>query len=389
MSRLASSLSSCWRAWSSAAVVLGLAMLPAHARAQAKLDLSPGHACAGQPFALPPEVYIFDPSQAASSILKNLVNSIGASASNLKLQASNVPNALAYLDPVSSARLILYNEDFVQKLEGTSGSAWAAKALLAHELGHHLNGHLQIAKPDRRRVEELESDKFAGFLLFKLGASIEAVTEVFQSLSEGEGYPPRTARIAAATSGWWSAKEQSGYQRPNSPPLTAEQRSIAGRMAPPDPPVPADPREVQDVELDGFQLEIMQQGSMVPHAGNLPAGPGLRFKLRGKLTLPEMEPLSIAVHFTFPNGQPLVPYPGEFHYRTSDQRLATGVPMQSVESGEIDLSTLVVDPIPYYVLNLLPTGFRQSYPIRAQADLFIGESRLIERSSPVEFVVQW
>ena len=42
--------------------------------------------------------------------------------------------------------------------------------VLAHEIGHHINGH--VLAPDLsiedRRWEELEADKFAGFVLSKL-----------------------------------------------------------------------------------------------------------------------------------------------------------------------------------------------------------------------------
>jgi hypothetical protein len=55
---------------------------------------------------------------------------------------------------------------------------------------------------------ELEADKFAGFILYKLGASIEETKKAYSSLSErgSSTHPPRSARIAAISSGYYDAK---------------------------------------------------------------------------------------------------------------------------------------------------------------------------------------
>ena len=343
---------------------------------------------------LPEEIYVFDPSGVASKLMKNIVDYAGVSLSKLKLQASNVPNALAYVDPVSNAKLILYNEDFVSELEGTTGSAWTAKAILAHELGHHLNDHLQLVDSARRRVEELEADKFAGHVLFKMGASLEAVTKVFKGLAEGEDYPPSTARVTAATSGWWSAKEQSGYQGDHSPQLTKEQQSEVreGKIAsPPESPPPVDAPASRELTVDDFRLEIVQQGSMVSHAGGtLAPGPGLSFRISGKLTLPAADVVGVSVHFAFSDGRPLAPYPTEFRYRDGAV-VATGFQFRQLAPGIVDLATLPIDPIPYYALNLTHSGFQQSYALTARAYLLVGPRSAppVGQSAPVQFLVQW
>ena len=55
---------------------------------------------------------------------------------------------------------------------------------------------------------ELEADKFAGFILYKLGASIEDSKLAYSHLRiEGSiSHPPRDARIAALANGYFEAK---------------------------------------------------------------------------------------------------------------------------------------------------------------------------------------
>jgi hypothetical protein len=148
-------------------------------------------------------VFTFDPDPETKEAVAKLVERTGL-ARNFVLLAANVPNATAAVDS-DKRRVILYNQDFMTRLT-ESNSDWAAKAILAHELGHHLQGHL-FEQIDRMK-SELEADKYSGFLLGQLGAKLNEAQSAVESLGSDDisgDYPPKSARLAAVTNGWKTA----------------------------------------------------------------------------------------------------------------------------------------------------------------------------------------
>lgn len=367
---------------------------PVPASAQEVLKIDERFACAAEPGSISEEAALFRSTEAASRILREIVDYVGLSAERIDLRASDVANAIAYLDPLSRRRLILYNEDFVRRLQSESGSAWVPLAILAHELAHHLNNHLEIAEADRRRVEELEADRFAGHVLFKMGADLEAVTAVFEELGEGGDYPPRSARKAAATNGWWIAKEQGGYPGTGSP-LEVPEDTRPGPGATDRPPglgvpaqVPVQPMDSPVQPVEGLALRVVQV-PFVPHTGGLSGGPGVSFFVVGMARAPRGSQLQIVITFSFADGRGILfPHPQEYHYRGMGNLLATGSERTMMSGDLMDLATIPVNPIPHYSLNLVPTGYQNSYPIAAAVHVLINDV-VVATAPPVNFTVQW
>lgn len=54
-------------------------------------------------------------------------------------------------------------------------------SILAHEIGHHLLGHT-ISIGSSNPQDELEADKFSGFVLYKMGASLNDAVQAIQLL---------------------------------------------------------------------------------------------------------------------------------------------------------------------------------------------------------------
>ena len=75
--------------------------------------------------------------------------------------------------------------------------------ILGHELGHHLAGHTAARHPNPHK-KELEADRFAGFILGKLGASQKHATQWTSILSTtgSLSHPPRALRAMASQAGW-------------------------------------------------------------------------------------------------------------------------------------------------------------------------------------------
>ena len=148
---------------------------------------------------------------AAEELLKQIIDVTGLR-QNFELKQAKVKN----IEPSIShrKRFILYNPDFINQINRLTRDKWATLALLAHEVGHHLNGHT-IRNTGSRPDLELEADEFAGFVLYKLGAPLEKAQEVMKYIAKKEtssSHPGRQRRMLAIETGWNRASglEQTG-----------------------------------------------------------------------------------------------------------------------------------------------------------------------------------
>jgi len=99
---------------------------------------------------------------------------------------------------------IIYNPEFINNLQYAANSRWAVIALFAHEVGHHIKGHTHKKSGSRPHLE-LEADEFAGYVLQKMGASLEESTIVMQYIATYKGsktHPGRSDRTTAIHNGW-------------------------------------------------------------------------------------------------------------------------------------------------------------------------------------------
>ncbi len=150
------------------------------------------------------DIAAYEAGKTAEKVVKDIMSVIGLKA-NFELRAANVPNAAAVI--LKSERYILYNPDFMDKINSASGSKWAAISILAHEIGHHLNGHT-LDKVGSRPQTELEADEFSGFVLRKMGASLEDAQSAMALIASMKGshtHPAKNDRLAYIATGWKSA----------------------------------------------------------------------------------------------------------------------------------------------------------------------------------------
>jgi hypothetical protein len=134
-------------------------------------------------------------------MLTEVMNAIGLH-QDIELKKAKVLNIEASVS--HGKRYVLYNPEFIAWITKLTKSKWAAMALLAHEVGHHLNGHT-LRKGGSRPALELEADEFAGFILHRLGASLEESQEVMKYIARPEitdTHPARASRMLAIQSGW-------------------------------------------------------------------------------------------------------------------------------------------------------------------------------------------
>lgn len=122
------------------------------------------------------------------------------------MECPNIDNCFAAVR--EGERLIVYDAAFMRRVNGLTKTDWGAMSILAHEIGHHLQGHtLKIGGSEQSK--EIEADEFSGFVMYQLGASLtEAQSAIRQLTSEYDGgtHPPRSQRIAAIKRGFDNAR---------------------------------------------------------------------------------------------------------------------------------------------------------------------------------------
>lgn len=184
----------------------------------------------------------FSSTASASQGLDDILNSIGA-AKRFVLQPCDVNNASAIT--IKGIRYILYDPDFMNSV--TNYSNWGNTFILAHEVGHHINGHTMdavllmadVVDPQslsERREQELEADEFAGFVIAKLGGPLSACTNVINRISDNSSdvlsdHPSRSKRLAAVNRGFNKAQNQEEISRDRSKKALADEFFYAGLEA--------------------------------------------------------------------------------------------------------------------------------------------------------------
>jgi len=162
------------------------------------------------------ENYDFEPDKVAKEAVSKIVQYTGLTANFIVISDRNINTAIAYLK--NNKRYIAYNPKFIEKLNTKTATNWAAVSVLAHEIGHHLSGHtlLKNASPGN----ELIADKFSGFILFQMGATIEEAKAALSAIGheiDTTKHPLKLARLEAIQEGWIEAKslrDKNAYEQP-------------------------------------------------------------------------------------------------------------------------------------------------------------------------------
>jgi hypothetical protein len=167
----------------------------------------------------------------ARRIIQTIVGVVGLK-SNFEIQAAKIPNAAAVV--FNGKRYILYNPQFIAVLDKAAGKHWPSIAILAHEIGHHLNGHT-LTKNGSLPQTELDADEFSGFVLRKMGASLKDAQLAIQIAGNSRAthtHPAKADRLIAIEKGWQRATNQANgqedlatYAEPEVPPAVPERKN--------------------------------------------------------------------------------------------------------------------------------------------------------------------
>lgn len=144
--------------------------------------------------------------------IDKILGLIGLPHNFVVVPCSDIENAFAYTS-TSGMRYIVYDPEFIKKVSNLT-SDWSSMFILAHEIAHHLCGHTldNTVSISKRISNELEADKFSGFILYKLGANIDQATAAIELLTNNNydkdsWHPTKDNRLQAIKSGYQNASK--------------------------------------------------------------------------------------------------------------------------------------------------------------------------------------
>ena len=155
------------------------------------------------------------PEQRMVEIVKEILTYTGLQ-QNFEVQAYDKFNTEDKV--IDKQRYIFYNPKFLGSIRERDKSNWAAIGIIAHEMAHHLLGHTLEHDVTNKELE-LEADRFAGFIMYRRGASLEqaeagfnaAITNAKPSVIQLSG----EERIKAVEDGWNEAQQLSSLTNQN------------------------------------------------------------------------------------------------------------------------------------------------------------------------------
>ncbi len=154
------------------------------------------------------DIYTYEASGEAQDIVAKILQA-NVLPQNFIIKSADCNNALA--TTVGRQRYILYSTSFLENFKKDARTKWASYCVLAHEIGHHLSNHdLEETDPKIRRRYELEADRFAGGIMYRLGATLDeaqAGINTFSLENASSTHPPKRARLEAVAVGWKQAEE--------------------------------------------------------------------------------------------------------------------------------------------------------------------------------------
>ena len=167
----------------------------------------------------------FSSNNEAFEALNQITDVVGISP-NFRLIPCNGVTTNASAFTFNGNRYIFYNSFWMKNL--SYDNDWAGISVLAHEVGHHVQGHtkdlflyLSGSAAGRslaeRRTLELEADEFSGFVLAKLGASLNEATYAIRvglpwtEVDTYSTHPASRKRLAAIKKGYKKAGVGFGF----------------------------------------------------------------------------------------------------------------------------------------------------------------------------------
>jgi len=173
-------------------------------------------------FKVPPRSLIktkFQSVYEARAILNSMLDTIQWKENFSVREQNGIRNAYATI--INRVRWIIYDNDFLEDIDAYASTKWASISVLAHEMGHHYYNHV-VSSGGSTPPKEIEADAFSGYVMAKLGASLDQSVAAMQAIASDRAsasHPAKRDRLNAITNGWNSAKATTTDPAPPSNPI--------------------------------------------------------------------------------------------------------------------------------------------------------------------------
>jgi hypothetical protein len=160
-------------------------------------------------FKIPPKSLLktnFNSVYEARDILKNMLDTIQWKENFSIREENGIQNAYATI--INRVRWIIYDNTFLEEIDTYTATKWASISVLAHEMGHHYYNHV-VSSSGSTPPKEIEADNFSGYVMAKLGATLEQSIAAIQAIASdraSSSHPAKKDRVASITKGWNAAK---------------------------------------------------------------------------------------------------------------------------------------------------------------------------------------
>lgn len=157
----------------------------------------------------------------AEKVVDRILRPIGLMRNFKVIECSNTDNCFATV--LKGQRFLVYDGAFMSKIVQETETDWSAISIMAHEIGHHLQGHT-IDGRGGQPIKEIEADKFSGFVLHQLGASLDESVVAVRALGDEHAtatHPAKPARVDAIRKGWLEAETMYPKFRTTAKPAVA------------------------------------------------------------------------------------------------------------------------------------------------------------------------
>ncbi|MEM7666334.1 MAG: hypothetical protein AAF250_10810 [Pseudomonadota bacterium] len=151
------------------------------------------------------------PSREAQTAL-NLICDVAGLERTITLYQADVQRGFAaFATTKRGRRYIVYDPVAVPFPPGTI--SWDSMWVMAHEVAHHMAGH-NFRRDIPEKHEELEGDRIAGGLLYKLGASeAQALSRFSSNRPDSRTHPSDHKRREETRDGWLLAQRVARRER--------------------------------------------------------------------------------------------------------------------------------------------------------------------------------
>ena len=171
----------------------------------------------------------FSNAEQGRQLVERILDAVGLKG-NFEIRPARIENAAAIV--YGGKRYIVYDPTFIANLVKTTGTEWAAISVLAHEIGHHLNGHT-VTYGGSQPAQELEADEFSGYVLRKMGATLsqaQAAMKTLATVNATRTHPAQYDRLASIEKGWTHADDQiAGRPTKKSPNMKPQTQVVTTR----------------------------------------------------------------------------------------------------------------------------------------------------------------